>query len=303
VTSGNIIGGAPAGFSVQWMPLPDVDGDGDKDADDCAAFVWPVYTDGPPETFCKGSFSGSPACSAYNLAAGACTPCPGSDPPSADGTVRIGALFDDECGVGVNICGGEELGCGTTYVFRGFVHATSGVQRSAYTGNVCCSTAACPGGCMLSQGFWRNKICNNVGMCTTAPTLPALPACACSGDNSAGTGLCLFDADCSGNGADCYGAAAICTVLNTSFAGPPSTTNTLGKLAHQVISVELSFLASGCGGSVPGPGDGGIGDALAAAHARLAACDVTTVPTAATLTSTLSTFIEDNHITTEPGCP
>jgi hypothetical protein len=283
-TSGTtIVGGAPGGFSIQWAKLPP--------NTTCASFVWPEYTDptdlDPTEEFCKASFSGHPGCSAYNLPISGCTPCKGP------GSVNIGNLFDDECGVELNICGGEELECGSTYVFRAFIHATAGVKRSAFTANLCCSTAACPttDACMLSQGFWRNKVCNNVAGCVNPPTMPLLPACACSGDNSAVNGLCLL------NGA-CYDANGICTLLNTSFAGPGDA-NKLGRLAHQVIAVELSYLTEACGKGIPAAGDGGIGDALAAAHAAFANADGAA---AAVLTTTLSTFIDDNHILVEPAC-
>ena len=62
-------------------------------------------------------------------------------------------LFDN--GASTN-CSGA-LVCGTSYVFRAFAHATSTLQRSAFTANTTCSTLACgsTGTCTFSQGYWK----------------------------------------------------------------------------------------------------------------------------------------------------
>lgn len=124
--------GAPAGFSVQWAPLPE--------GTPCGEFVWPASDD---PALCKASFSGVPGCSAFNLGPNACT------------TVRIGELQDEECGVSSNCFG--ELECGTTYVFRAFAHnVPRGLNRSDFTANHCCSTENClEGGCTFTQGYWK----------------------------------------------------------------------------------------------------------------------------------------------------
>jgi hypothetical protein len=123
--------GAPAGFSVQWMPLPpDVA---------CGQFVWPASDD---PALCKASFSGVPGCSAFNLGPNQCI------------TVEIGNLDDSVCGVSTN-CSGE-LECGTTYVFRAFAHnVPQGPNRSDFTPNRCCSTLDCQPGCVRTQGYWK----------------------------------------------------------------------------------------------------------------------------------------------------
>jgi hypothetical protein len=124
--------GAPAGFSVQWMPLPpDVA---------CPQFVWPASDD---PALCKASFSGVPGCSDFNLGSNQCI------------TVEIGNLDDSVCGVSTN-CSGE-LQCGTTYVFRAFAHnVPGGLNRSDFTPNVCCSTEDCfQQSCVRTQGFWK----------------------------------------------------------------------------------------------------------------------------------------------------
>jgi hypothetical protein len=126
--------GAPAGFSIQWAPLPE--------GTECKDFVWPP-SDNPD--LCKASFSGVPGCSVFNLGANACT------------TVRVGELQDEECGVSSNCF--NELECGTTYVFRAFAHNETGPGgrgRSAFTANLCCSTEDClEGGCVFTQGYWK----------------------------------------------------------------------------------------------------------------------------------------------------
>lgn len=125
--------GAPAGFTVQWTPLPD--------GTDCAAFVWPSDDTG----VCKASFSGVPGCSIYNLGPNQCV------------TVEIGNLLDAECGVGLENCGADELACDTVYVFRAFAHNVPGagaIGRSAFTANECCVTQDCES-CVYTQGFWK----------------------------------------------------------------------------------------------------------------------------------------------------
>lgn len=257
----NILGGAPAGFSVQWVPLPA--------GVECGDFVWP--TGSTCDDLSKASFSGVPGCSEFSLAAGQCV------------EVEIGDLFD-ACGVSISC--GDELDCDTQYVFRAFAHANSSAQRSDFTGNLCCTTQDCPGGCMRSQGFWRNQTtCDPMGTGLVCP-LPALPPCACPGTNNPTNGLCLLNGDC-------YDEAGICALLNTSFGGPGDA-NKLGRLAHQVIAVELSSLTSECGG-VPA----GIAETLAAAHAALQSNDA---GAAQALADALSDFIKANH-TAVSGCP
>jgi hypothetical protein len=153
--------GAPAGFSIQWVKHSEYT---DLTCGVQQDNLWPAAV-------CKASFSGTPGCSIYNLG------------PNESIDVEIGLLQDEECGVGMDGCGADELMCGTEYVFRGFTHANSQKQRSDFTINVCCTTEACNDplpGCALSQGYWKNHVCN--WPAPFAPTVidPGPPeACAC----------------------------------------------------------------------------------------------------------------------------
>jgi hypothetical protein len=128
VTAGST--GAPSGFSIQWMT---------KSAFEANGNVWLSSDD---SLLCKASFSGNANLSRYNLTAAQAV------------TVNIGEfLFDN--GASTN-CGGA-LACGTDYVFRAFAHADNKLNRSDFTVNQVCSTAACGHveTCTLTQGYWK----------------------------------------------------------------------------------------------------------------------------------------------------
>jgi hypothetical protein len=245
-------GGAPGGFAVEWALLPD--------ASDAKAFDWKTGA------VCKAEFSfGKRGCNC-------------NDPPRRDYIlniledrtnviVKIGALFDDEIGVELHGDAGSELECGRRYVFRAYALATTnGIERSAYTTNLAVATSRCVGQ-MLPPGRWRRL------------PLPELPPCACSGDGDAARGLCLISGDC-------YNAPGVRALLNTRFHGS-GPANKMGRLAHQVAAVELSFLQSR--GRIPAKGDGDIGDMLAAAHIALREGDSNAVDSLARF---LSTYID-----------
>lgn len=123
--------GAPAGFTIQWIPASDlaaVDGH------------WPDASDGGSGT-CDASYSGNAMDSRFDLAPYACT------------TVAVGEVlnepgFSTRCGA---------LTCGTSYAFRIFAHANSDLSRSAFSADYYASTEACvAAGCTLTQGYWKN---------------------------------------------------------------------------------------------------------------------------------------------------
>jgi hypothetical protein len=129
--------GAAAGFSIQWMSPSEWD---------AAGGTWPSEYDGT--NYCKASFSGAPKESEFNL----------TSPIGANqcANVVIGGLDLDAVGVSSS-CDPGDLQCGMLYHFRGFAHASSTYQRSAWafaTG----STDACvpiDAGCTYTQGYWK----------------------------------------------------------------------------------------------------------------------------------------------------
>jgi hypothetical protein len=123
-------GGAPAGFTIQWMAAADYAANGN---------AW--YSSDDPAA-CDASFSGNANLSRYNLSPGQCV------------TVNVGEfLFDNGASTNCD----EALVCGTDYVFRSFAHATSSLNRSDFTANVTCATLPCEElpDCTLTQGYWK----------------------------------------------------------------------------------------------------------------------------------------------------
>lgn len=169
--------GAPAGFSLQWL-----------ESSQFATTGWPASDD---PTLCKASFSGNAQGSRFSLAPGEST------------TVEVGNLFDEEPGVSFNC---DELKCGTEYVFRAFAHATSTLNRSAFTPNLTASTLPCTpqGGCTLTQGYWKTH--------PEAWPLSTLQL-----------------------GSTSYTAEQLLSILNT-----PAQGNGLLSLAHQLIAAKLN---------------------------------------------------------------
>jgi hypothetical protein len=230
--------GAPAGFSLQWMRLPE--------GADCSNFQW---ISGDPG-LCKASFSGVPGCSIYNLQAGMCQ------------TVTVGNLNDAQCGVSMDGCGADELACGTTYVFRVFAHANSDHNRSLFSANLCCSTESC-GGCTLSQGYWKTHPCD------WPPPFAPGP------NGSAPSGQCALTSNpnqqCAADptttitiGTNSYTMGQLLCALDRAGQG-----NALVGLAHQLIAAKLNALN---GAAVPDE----IQDTIDCADALIGSLDIQT---------------------------
>src|SRR5215218_4616411 len=134
------ITGAPAGSSLQWVTAAQLANGPDGLAGTLDDNTWPASDS---LDLCKASFSGNANGSSYNLTASQCT------------AVQIGDNLFDNAGASSN-CASTPLACGTTYAVRGFAHATSGLNRSAFTANLFCSTLACdpPDSCTFTQGYW-----------------------------------------------------------------------------------------------------------------------------------------------------
>jgi hypothetical protein len=123
--------GAPAGFSLQWATQAEVDANGGAFPSD----------DG--ETYCGSSYSGNANGHAYALDGGECVDI-----------VIDGLTFSDEAG-GSSSCT-DGLTCGTAYAIRAFAHGNSDYSASDKSAPISESTAACDGGCTLTQGYWKN---------------------------------------------------------------------------------------------------------------------------------------------------
>jgi hypothetical protein len=190
--SGTGATGAPAGVTVQWITAADFAAGGSNWNNVLA---------------CDASFSGNANLSRYNLLPGQCV------------TVRIGQILLDAgastsclCGVVPTPC---PLICGTTYVFRAFAHGNSTLNRSDFTSNLNCSTAACPIGCdpnVKSFGFWKQHFPD------------AWPA------DVLANGMTI--------GCQSYTAAQLESILLATPAGG----NELIALAHQVINARMNIV-------------------------------------------------------------
>jgi hypothetical protein len=200
------LSGAPAGFTLQWMPY---------DVWEANNFVW----DDALLEYCAGSFSGNAFNSRYRLLPDSCV------------MVRVGDLLFDN-GASTD-CPGP-LHCGTNYVFRAFAHADSTHRRSDFSGSTAenlwfCSTDDCqPGGegCTYTQGFWKNH----------GPEISGV--CDCRSGNNENEwpetvmlyGLML--------GTQPYNAGQLCSIFNTNT---PVGGNGLLSLAHQLIAAKLNI--------------------------------------------------------------
>jgi hypothetical protein len=133
---GDAVTGAPAGFSLQWVPS----GSG--------------FTE---ENTCSMSASGVPELSTFNLDPGECV-----DVVVAQPTGAVGESFQ---------CTGD-LACSADYDFRAFAHnVPQGPNKSDFTTILLCSTASCPeGGEGCSPGFWKNRAVT-LGLYDTSRTL------------------------------------------------------------------------------------------------------------------------------------
>lgn len=202
--------GAPAGFSIQWMTAAQLAAGADGiigTADDGAWFD----SSAVGATSCGGSFSGNANLSRYELAPNSCV------------TVNIGEfLFDN--GASTN-CPGI-LACGTNYVFRGFAHATSSLNRSDFTPIATCSTDQCTngGGCTFTQGYWKTH-----GPVPTGNNQNVWPV----------TSLTL--------GSVSYTDLQLQAIFNTPAGG-----NGLIALAHQLIAAKINIANGAAGASIAG---------------------------------------------------
>lgn len=133
--------GAPAGFSVQWVLLSELDANGGQ---------WPE-NQGDAASYCEASFSGNANGHAFEL------------DPGESVTINIGDSLYDLAGASSD-CENSALQCGEQYVFRTFAHATSSKKRSAWSPLTYCSTMNCGGGgggdvtgCTYTQSYWRDN--------------------------------------------------------------------------------------------------------------------------------------------------
>jgi hypothetical protein len=132
--------GAPAGFSLQWVPASQLAAGPDGIPGTADDNTWPASDS---SDLCKASFSGNANGSSYNLGKGQCS------------SVNVGDNLFDNPGASSN-CASIPLECGTTYAFRSFAHANSALFRSDFTTNLLCSTAACAEpSCTFTQGYWK----------------------------------------------------------------------------------------------------------------------------------------------------
>lgn len=237
-------GGAPAGYTVQWMTCDAYDNySGPLDSNQ-----WPAdkLDASGNENYCAASLSGVPACSKHNLPnAGDCD------------VITIGGLNDDECGVGTDGCAANELEACTCYVFRGFAHnvpGPGGSNRSPFTGppHTRCDTTGCRpqgGACDYSYGYWKQHD-------GSGPQADAWPNLTCS----CGSGyMCI--------GGACYNRPALSTNLGANAGG-----NGVKILSHQLIGALLNIgagLGSDCYSQA-------VGDAIAHANALLTGHDINT---------------------------
>ncbi|HEX3128146.1 MAG TPA: hypothetical protein VH394_12520 [Thermoanaerobaculia bacterium] len=211
--------GAPAGFSLQWITAAQLANGPDGIAGTLDDNTWPLSES---LDLCKASFSGNANGSSYNLAASQCI------------SVQLGDNLFDDPGASSN-CPSVPLACGTTYAVRGFAHATSSLNRSAFTPNLFCATEACETstGCTYTQGYWK-----------THGPIP-------TGNNVnewAVTSLTL--------GSVVYTDLQLQSIFDQSAAG-----NGLVSLAHQLIAAKLNIAS--------GADDSSIAGAIASADALI----------------------------------
>jgi hypothetical protein len=243
--------GAPAGFSLQWITAGQLALGPDGIAGTLDDNTWPASDS---LDLCKASFSGNANGSSYNLGTGQCT------------SAQIGDNLFDDPGASSN-CASIPLACGTTYAVRGFAHATSSLNRSAFTPNLFCTTAACEpsGGCTLTQGYWKTH-----GPAATGNNTNEWPV----------TDLML--------GSVSYDQLQLQSIFNTQAQG-----NGLLSLAHQLIAAKLNV--------ANGADDSSIAGAIVSADALIGSLVVVvppvgagSLPSSATsaLTATLASFNE-----------
>ncbi len=243
--AGNQVPGAPAGFSLQWMTYADFLANGS---------TWFLSSD---PALCKGSFSGNASGFFYNLGPGQTT------------TLLVGDFLFDNPGASTNC--DMPLACDTEYVFRAFSHANSKYNRSDFSADLVCKTAACTSdpGCTYTQGYWK-----------THGPIPV-------GNNSNEwpvTSLTL--------GTVAYTDLELLAIFNK-----PAQGNGLIALAHQLIAAKLNV--------ANGADDTDIAGAIAAADALIGGLVVPPVGTGTlhpSVTSSLTTTLDNyNNGLTGPG--
>lgn len=241
--------GAPAGLSLQWITAAQLANGPDGIAGTLDDNTWPASES---LDLCKASFSGNANGSSYNLGKGQCT------------SVQIGDNLFDDPGASSN-CPSTPLLCGTTYAVRGFAHANSSLNRSAFTPNLFCATAVCEpvGGCTYTQGYWKTH-----GPIPTGNNVNEWPV----------TDLTL-------------GSVLYTDLQLQSIFDKPAQGNGLISLAHQLIAAKLNV--------ADGADDSAIAGAIAAADALIGGLTVPPVgagslPSSATsaLTNTLASYNE-----------
>ncbi|MFL6290428.1 MAG: hypothetical protein ACJ759_05995 [Thermoanaerobaculia bacterium] len=241
--------GAPAGFSLQWVTAAQLANGPDGIAGTLDDNTWPLSES---LDLCKASFSGNANGSSYNLVKSQCT------------AVQIGDNLFDNPGASSN-CPSTPLACGTTYAVRGFAHANSSLNRSAFTANLFCTTSACEptGGCTYTQGYWKTH-----GPIPTGNNSNEWPV----------TDLTL--------GSVLYTDLQLQSIFDTPAGG-----NGLISLAHQLMAAKLNVAS--------GADDSAIAGAIAAADALIGSLVVPPVgagslPPSATsaLNATLTSFNE-----------
>lgn len=247
--------GAPAGFSLQWISAEDYALGPDGLAGTPDDNSWPDSESG---LMCKASFSGNANGTRYNLGKNQCA------------TVQAGDNLFDDPGASSN-CASIPLECGTDYVFRAFAHANSSLNRSDFTLNLTCRTAACvpPGGCTFTQGYWK-----------THGPLP-------TGNNTNEWPVNQLT----------LGTVTYTDLQLQSIFDKPAQGNGLITLAHQLIAAKLNIENGADGSSVAG--------AIAAADALIGGLVIPPVGTGSlssgstsSLTTTLDSF---NSGLTGPG--
>ncbi len=129
--------GAPAGFTVQWMPFSEFLANGGS---------WPAESD---PSIASASFEGTPTLNTWD---GLLTSFAIS--PGGIAAVEIGDLYD-ETGVTSNSRAIEELVVETQYIFRAYANGDGVTDRSAWSNNFIIDTASNVN-CTYTQGYWKN---------------------------------------------------------------------------------------------------------------------------------------------------
>lgn len=197
--------GCPAGFSLQWMALPDYEANGN------------LFGASGDAGYCAASFSGVPG---YNQGGGTRYSLSANESV----VLRIGDIILDQ-GASTNCT--SELQCGTTYVFRAFCHAVpKGLKKSPLSAEARFSTKSCiqESVCTLSQGFWKTH--SKLGPASKKNLVDGIWD---------GTYISEYSVDGVYLGNNFYDEVTLVNILNTQG----TRGNGLPALAHQLIAVKL----------------------------------------------------------------